>query len=105
MLNLETVELLRSSGYTWNEVAASLQVSRTMMWRRIREAGYETERFTDISDDELDSILRQLQRNYPNCGQQLLQGYLRQKGVIVQHRRLRESVPTQYVDMFAGINL
>ena len=58
----------------------------------MNEADYEIERFTDISDDELDNILRQLQRDHPNCGQQLLQGYLRQRGVIVQRRRLRESV-------------
>lgn len=92
LLNLETVELLRGSGYTWNEIAGSLQVSRTTLWRRLNDANYEIEKFTDISDDELDSILRQLQRDYPNCGQQLLQGYLRQRGVIVQRRRLRESV-------------
>lgn len=92
MLNLETVELLRGSGYTWNEIAESLQVSRTTLWRCLNEAGYEIERFTDISDDELDGILRQLQRDHPNCGQQLLLGYLRQRGVIVQRRRLRESV-------------
>jgi len=58
----------------------------------LNEADYEIEKFTDISDDELDSILRRLQRDHPNCGQQLLQGYLRQTGVIVQCRRLRKSV-------------
>ena len=39
LLNLEKVELLRSSGYAWNEIATSLQVSRTTLWRRIREGG------------------------------------------------------------------
>lgn len=92
LLNLEKVELLRSSGYTWNEIATSLQVSRTTLWRRIREEGYEIERFTDVSDDELDTVLKELQRHYPNCGQQLLQGFLRQRGIIVQRRRLRESI-------------
>jgi len=37
--------------------------------RHIREGGYEIERFTG---DELDTMLREIQRNYPNCGQQLL---------------------------------
>ena len=64
-------------------IAGLLQVSRTTLWRHLNDADYKIERFTDISDDELDSILRQLQRDYPNCGQQLLQGYLRQRGVIV----------------------
>ena len=57
LLNLEIVELLKGSGYTWNEIAGSLQVSQTTLWRRLNEAGYEVEKFTDISDDELDSIL------------------------------------------------
>ena len=92
LLNLETVELLRSSGYTWSDIAGTLQVSRTTLWRRLNEANYEIKRFTDISDDELDSILQELQRNHPNCGQQLLQGYLRQRSITVQRRRLRESV-------------
>ena len=83
---------MANTGYTWNEIAGSLQVSRTTLWRHLNDADYKIERFTDISDDELDSILRQLQRDYPICGQQLLQGYLRQRGVIVQCRRLRESV-------------
>ena len=92
VLNLETVELLRVSGYTWNNIASSLQVSWTTLWRCLNKANYEIKRFTDIPDDELDSILLELQRNYPNCGQQLFQGYLRQRGATVQRRRLRESV-------------
>ena len=92
LLNLEMVELLKGCGYTWNEIAGSLQVSRTTLWRRLKEANMEIQRYSDISDDELDSILRQLQRDHPNCGQQLLIGYLRERSVIVQRRRLRESI-------------
>ena len=68
LLNLETVELLRCIGNTWNEIASSLQVNRTTLSRRIREGGYEIERFTDISESELDTMLRELQRNYPFAG-------------------------------------
>ena len=51
-LNLETVERLRGSGYTWNEIAGSLQVSQTTQWRCLNKAEYEIENFTDISDEE-----------------------------------------------------
>ena len=105
LLNLEIVELLKGCGYTWNEIAGSLQVSRTTLWRRLKEANMEVQRYSDISDDELDSIVSQLQRNHPNCGQQLLLGYLKDRSVIVQHRRLRESIAKliQFEDIFAGI--
>jgi len=34
--------------------------------------GYEIERFTDISDDELDTMLRELQRNCEQQGKEVL---------------------------------
>jgi len=49
-------------------------------------------KYTAICDDELDSIVVQIQRENPNCGQQLMYGYLRDRGVHVQRHRLRESV-------------
>ena len=45
--------MLRSCGYTWNEVASALQVSQSTIWRRLREAG--------IHDDELDSVVSQFE--------------------------------------------
>ena len=91
-VNIDTVELLRSCGYTWIQVAGALQVSRTTLWRRLRDAGYQMKKYTEICDDELDSIIAQIQRENPNCGQQLMYGYLRNRGVHVQRHRLRESV-------------
>ena len=92
IVNIDTVEFLRSCGYTWNQVAHALQVSRSTLWRRLKEADYEIKKYTDISDDELDSIVAQIQRGNPNCGLQLMYGYLRDRGVHVQRYRLRESV-------------
>ena len=90
--NIDAVELLRSCGYTWNEVAGALQVSRSTIWRRVKDAGIQLTRYNDISDDELDGIISQFQSDYPNCGQQLILGHLRDKGISVQRYRLRESI-------------
>ena len=89
---IDAVELLRSSGYTWNEVAGALQVSRSTVWRRVKDAGVQLTKFSDISDDELDSVTSQFQWDHPNCGQQLILGHLRDRGISVQRYRLRESV-------------
>ena len=89
--SVEHVELLRSCGYTWNEVADALQVSRSTIWRRLKEAGIRLQRYSDISDHELDSIVERFQRENPNYSQQLLLGHLKAQGVYVQ-RRLRECV-------------
>ncbi len=57
IVNVDAVELLRSCGYTWNEVAGALQVSRSTIWRRVKDAGIQLAKYSDISDDELDSII------------------------------------------------
>jgi len=91
LLSLDIVELLRSCGYTWPQVADAMQISRTTLWRRLKD-NWHVQSYTDISDDELDSYTSQIQREHPNCGQQLLFGYLKDKGIVVQRQRLRDSI-------------
>jgi len=91
IVNLELVELLRSCGYTWSQVADAMQISRTTLWRCMKDS-CNVQKYTDISDDELDSHLSQMQREHPNCGQQLLLGYLKDRGILVQRQRLRDSI-------------
>ena len=45
-----------------------------------------------ICDDELDSNLSQIHKEHPNCGQQLLHGYLQDRGILVQRQQLRENL-------------
>ena len=48
--------------------------------------------FTDISDYRLDELVKELQLSFPNCGQVMLMGHLRSRGVIVPRCRLRDSI-------------
>lgn len=57
ILNIDTIDFLGSCGYTWSQVAHALQVSRSTFWRRLRDAGYQLSKYSDISDDELDSTV------------------------------------------------
>ena len=91
ILNIDQVELMRTCGYKWEDIADDLQVSRTTLWRRVKELGIPLERYTEISDADLDDAVSSIQQQNPNCGQGLLQGYLRERGIYIQ-RRLRESV-------------
>lgn len=91
-INVDYVELLHGAGYTLTDISSALQVSRTTLWRRLQEVGVTLNGYSNISDAELDTIIRCYQESNPNCGQALLSGYLCSRGIIVQRRRIRESV-------------
>jgi len=40
LLSLDIVELLRSCGYTWPLVADAMQISRTTLWRYLKDNWY-----------------------------------------------------------------
>ncbi len=92
LVNIEQAEFLRSTGYTWNEVAQCLQVSRSTLWRRMREMNVSLNRYSDISDVQLDDLVSTIQQQSPNIGQVMMQGFLEQRGVHVQRYRIRESI-------------
>lgn len=91
-VNLAMVEYLRGNGYTWDEIARTMLVGRTTIWRKLREAGITLERHSNISDDDLDPLVSQLQMRHPHCGQILLHSMLETQGVRVPRYRLRESM-------------
>ena len=91
-VNVAMVEYLRCNGYTWDEIARSMLVSRTTIWRKLREAGITLEKYSSISDDDLDSQVGMLQMCHPHCGQVLLRSMLQAQGVHVPRYRLRESM-------------
>ena len=92
LVNIDQVELLRSAGFTWQEIANALQVSRTTLWRRLCEMDISTKKYSDICDFDLDSAVQSLRQEYPNCGQVMMHSLLRQQGIYVQRFRLRESM-------------
>ena len=56
------------------------------------ELGLHFEKYSSISDSDLDGHVREIQHNNPNIGMALLQGYLQSRGVFVQRQRVRQSV-------------
>ena len=90
LVNIDQVDLLRSAGFTWQEIANALQVSRTTLWRRLCEMGIGINKYSDICD--LDSAIKLLKQEYPNCGQVMMHSLVRQCSIYVQRYRLRTSI-------------
>lgn len=92
LVNIEQVELLQGAGFTWQEVADAIGISRTTLWRRLHEQNISTSAYTDNSDHDLDELVKAAQHNFPNAGLVMTHGHLLSEGVHVQRRRLRENV-------------
>ena len=86
------VEFLRELGFSWEEIADVMMISRTTLWRRLKELGITTGQYADISEAELDSIMSTLVRNFPNSGITMMWGHLRSMSIHVPRRKVSESL-------------
>ena len=74
------------------EISSIVGVSRTTIWRVMKENRMGTERYTDISDVDLDDTIQTFQHDHPHCGLSLVQGHLLADGIKIQRRRIGESL-------------
>ena len=93
-INADQLQFLRSEFNSWTEVAADLGVSRQTVYNRRRELGFslDFEGFSNITNDDLDSIVRDELSAFPRTGETNLIGGLRSRGIYVQRWRVRQSI-------------
>uniref|UniRef100_A0A3P9LTS1 Integrase catalytic domain-containing protein n=1 Tax=Oryzias latipes TaxID=8090 RepID=A0A3P9LTS1_ORYLA len=99
LISKEDIERLIFLGTTLSEMASILEISRPTLNKLMREYGIRRQKFSDISDQELDEVICAIQSNHPHVGEVMLNGTLCARNIIVQRHRLGDSV--QMVD-FAG---
>ena len=82
--------LQRDSGFRWSDVARILCVSARTLRRRRHELGMlvEGRQFSELTDTQLDDLTRQALQVTPAAGLRMVQGYLRQRGLVVQRIRV-----------------
>ena len=80
--------------FNWSQISRMLLVSRTTLWRRIRnlESFSSRHHYTAITDSELDELIRGLRQGFPNSGISMMLGHLRSRNIFVQRQRVRESL-------------
>lgn len=92
-VNIEEVEFLRSLNFQWKKIANILGVSRSTLYRRLHEEGMQEDLwFSDISDDDLDILIKQIKEEHRNDGEVLMAGHLAARNIRVQRTRLRASI-------------
>ena len=82
-----------SNRFTIRQMAALLQVSQSTIRRRLNEFGLSVRtQYSNVNDDDLDDLVRELNLCFPNCGYHLMQGHLAALGFRIQQLRIRESL-------------
>ena len=77
------------SGMSWSAIARCLGVSESTIYRR-RDEFNIIDKWTDISDEELDSVILDILSNTPGAGETYVIGGIRSKGIRVQQWKVRE---------------
>lgn len=91
-----TLEYLIGNHFSVHRVAYLLQTSVSTVRRQMHDFGLSSIRstYSVISDAQLDTLVRQIQYQYPNCGYRLLKGHLAAMGYRyrIQEKRIRDSL-------------
>ena len=82
------------AGFSWSEISRMLGISERTLRRRRHELGMAVEgkEFSSLSDNELDDIIRQVLSTTPGAGLRMVQGAIKQRGLIVQRDRILYSL-------------
>ena len=80
LLNREDLEYLRNDvGLSWEKSAALLGISAKTLQRRAKE--WNIQKYSHISDAQLDEIVSDILQNFPSSGQTLIHGHLQARKV------------------------
>lgn len=91
VISQEMLEYLIGNYFTVSQIAQLLQTSTSTVHRRMGEVGITIRSMYSIIDDhQLDTLVRKLQHQYPNCG--YLQGYIAALGHRVRESRIRNAL-------------
>ena len=91
-ISKEQLEYLKSMDFTWTQIAELLGVSLMTIYRRRREFGMLGQAATNISDEELRTILNQMRRDLPSVGETIAWGHIRGLGIKITRQRLRDAI-------------
>ena len=86
--------LHNGAGFRWNDISRILQVSSRTLRRLRHELGMRVDgrEFTDLTNVQLDGIIREVLGVTPSAGLRLVQGSLHRRGVHVQRARVLQSL-------------
>ena len=91
--DIEQACYLKSIGFSWVEIASMFEVSRMTLYNKRKDAGIlEHFKYSDISEDCLENIVRSIKKEMPAIGERMICGILKSEGIFIQRRRIRQAI-------------
>lgn len=93
VVNERDANELRRIGFPWTDVSRMIGVSTRTLRRRRHESGtFTNSAYSDITDRDLDDIVREVLQTTPQAGRNLVRGALLSRRLLVQRRRIEASI-------------
>ena len=93
-IDMDDIKYLLSLGFSKCKVAEFLGISRKTLYNKIASssAPMDFNKYSVISEPDLDAVVRQIKQEHPNDGEIMLAGHLLKQGIRVQRAKLRASI-------------
>ena len=91
-VDVNEVLSLRSLNYSWTKISEILGISRCTLYRRLREAGIDTNDYATLTPSELDNLIKEIKLDFPNNGEVMMKSHLLRLGIKVTRQALRDSI-------------
>ena len=93
-ISQEQIETLEDLGFSYAQMANILCETEQTLRNRRREFGmnFGRNRYSDISDNDLDSVVVSVLQVTPEVGERYMMGALRSRGYHIQRSRIRKSI-------------
>ncbi|CAB4000071.1 Hypothetical predicted protein, partial [Paramuricea clavata] len=91
-ISREQLELYLHYGFSLGKISEMLFVSTKTVRHRIEEFNIKSMAFSDLSNEDLDTVVSEIMREFPNCGSKRMSGFLLARGLQIQQARVREAL-------------
>ncbi|CAJ0837896.1 11641_t:CDS:2 [Entrophospora sp. SA101] len=104
LVSENAIRILRKEGFSWEKIATIFGISSKTIQRRRRELNIPDDigEYTQLTNEQIDGVVRIIRQEQPFSGQNIIMGTLRSLGIKIHRQRLRDSL--YHIDSFRIIN-
>lgn len=104
LISENAIRILRKEGFSWKKIATIFGISSKTIQRRRREFNIPDDigEYTQLTNEQIDGVVRIIRQEQPFSGQIIIMGTLRSLGIKIHRQRLRDSL--YRIDSFRIVN-